>query len=230
MAEPNAQHAPWRKHHIEPGTYPDQAKETVLLPLRLFLALLWLRAASEKVIKANWWDGGVVRGFLDKQHDVALWFWRPVMEHVLFKQAITVSVLVVIAQTAIGVAILVNRGATTALWFAVVMNIAFVMSGAVNPSVFYLAMEMTLLLAWTNRAVGMKVPQAQWWVLSQVIAWVVLAVLMLPFIRTVKPAELIGDPATSLALLSAIMAVVMGKQWWIVRRDAWQTFDNNVSD
>lgn len=218
------QRAPWRKRWVKPGTHAETPKETALYPLRFMLAAGWLRAGTEKMIRANWWDGDDVRAFLDKQHDEALAFWRPVMEHVLFKNAITVAVFVVIIELAVGIAILVNRGTTVALWWGVVLNVTFVMSGVVNPSVFYLAMEMTLLLAWTNRAVGMKPQQAQWFILTQTIAWVVLMILMLPFIRTLKPEELIGDPASTLALMSAIMVVVMGKQWWTHRQqlqDNW---------
>ena len=44
----------------------------VLLPLRIFLAAGWLRAASEKLIDPQWWSGDKLRSYVTAQHQTAL--------------------------------------------------------------------------------------------------------------------------------------------------------------
>ena len=45
-----------RSHH--PGHH---TAVVVLLPLRIFLAAGWLRAAAEKLIDPQWWNGNKLR-------------------------------------------------------------------------------------------------------------------------------------------------------------------------
>lgn len=224
------QRPPW--HHARPpaGTFRESTKETVLLPWRIALGVFWLRAAVEKVIRANWWDGDDVRSFLTRQHDEALWFWRPVMEHVLTANAQTVAVLVVLAQLWIGPAILFNYGQVAALRMGVLLNVTFVFSGAVNPSVFYLLAEMTLLLAWTDRAIGRKPTRSRRLIAAQAIAWFAFAALFVPFMRTVKPGELNDDPASTLSLVAAIMGAIFARRWWIIRRDFAAIWKDHVDE
>jgi hypothetical protein len=180
----------------------------------VFLAVGWLRAGVEKVIREDWWNGDDLRLFLDKQHDAALAFWRPVMEHVLFHQAPFVSFVIVTAELLIGAAIALDYGMTLALRAAIVLNVIFVLCGVVNPSAFYLVMEMVLLSASTDRAVGMQPQHSQNRIGYQAIAWFVVAALFAPFIRTVQPAELIADPASMLSLMAAILGATLAYRWW----------------
>ena len=77
----------------------------VLLPLRLFLAAGWLRAATEKVIDPEWWNGHKLQKFVTSQHNEALPFFRPVMDHLIAPGAQFVAIVVVLTQFACGIAI-----------------------------------------------------------------------------------------------------------------------------
>ena len=55
----------------------------VLLPIRVFLAVGWLRSGIEKLIDAHWWNGDSLRAFLDQHRAVAVTPFRPVMEHAI---------------------------------------------------------------------------------------------------------------------------------------------------
>lgn len=216
------QRYPWRRRKSDPGTHPDAPKEIVLLPLRIFLAVGWLRAGVEKLIRINWWSGDDLRSFLDKQHDLALAFFRPVMDHVLYHNAPFVSVVIVVGELVIGVAILADVGTVAALRSALILNVIFVLTGVVNPSAFYLVMELVLLSASTDRAVGMKPGHSQRRIGLQAVAWLSVAALFVPFIRTVAPSELIADPASMMSLMAGIYAATLVYRWWIARQVALQ--------
>ncbi len=61
--------------------------------------------------------------------------------------ALAVAWVVLIAQLVIGACLITNRCVRPALWAGIVLNLAFTMAGRVNPSAFYLVMEITPLFA-----------------------------------------------------------------------------------
>jgi uncharacterized membrane protein YphA (DoxX/SURF4 family) len=178
-----------------------------LLPVRLFLAAGWLRAAVEKLIDRQWWRGETVRTYLVTHHDAALPFARGAMDSALRPAAVTVAAVVVVAELACGVALAIGFRLRDALWVGIVLNIAFVATGQVNPSTFYLVMELGLLLALAGGAIGphrteVWKPHRSAWA-----ACFTTAVALAPFIRTLDPKHVIDDPAITLsffALLSGI--------------------------
>jgi thiosulfate dehydrogenase [quinone] large subunit len=196
-------------------TSPDEPirASIVLLPLRLFLAAGWLRAAAEKVIEPNWWHGQKLRSFLDSQHHDALPFFRPVMDNVIFPYAVQVAAIVAVLQILIGLALVVGRPLRLALWTGVALNVVFVMCGKVNPSAFYLVMEAALLYAVSTGHLGRgtRTPTARSFLVMG--AWVAVAGAMAPFVRTLQPAEVIEDPAMMLVFLSLVMAGTTFARW-----------------
>lgn len=225
LIEPTAhlsdpQRPPWQIWRPPAGTFREATKETVLFPWRLALGVFWLRAGIEHSVRSAWWTGREVRHFIVVQHDSALWFWRPVLDNLSGGNAsVTVAILVVLAELWIGAAILFNIGSVKALRGGLFLNVTFVLSGAVNPSVFYILAEMTLLTAWTDRAVGRKPTRIRRLIAVQAIVWFAFAGLFVPFIRTVDPGELIGDPASTMSLVAAIMGATFARRWWITRND-----------
>ena len=118
-----------------PSPQPSRHTAVVmLLPLRLFLAAGWLRAAAEKLIDPQWWNGNKLRSFLTTQHDTALPFFRPIMQNVIAPGAQTVAIVVVLTQLAAGIAIAIGKPLRIALRWVVFMNVVFVLAGRVNPS------------------------------------------------------------------------------------------------
>jgi thiosulfate dehydrogenase (quinone) large subunit len=201
-----------------PRSLPTTADEPirasiVLLPLRLFLAAGWLRAAAEKLIDHEWWSGEKLRSFLDAQHRDALPFFRPVMDSVIAPYAVQVAAAVAILQLLIGLALLVGRPLRTALWAGIVLNVVFVLCGRVNPSAFYLVMEASLLYAVSTGHLGrgVRTPTARSFL--TIGAWLAVAGAMAPFVRTLEPAEVIDDPAMMLVFLSLVMAATTFARW-----------------
>ncbi len=190
----DADSAPPARRHLPVG------RTAILVPLYLFLIAGWLRAGVEKVIDPSWWTGEYLVGFLDEQQPHMLPFFAPFADHVLEPLAPVVAWIVVWMQLAIPICLITNRYARPALWAGIVLNLCFTMAGRVNPSAFYLVMEVTLLFA-LSRPIGPKIA------LRRAALWLVPAALFAPFARTVHPADVIDDPALMLSFLSLVAAV-----------------------
>jgi len=181
----------------------------VVLPLRIFLAAGWMRAGVEKLIDPRWWNGVNLRVFLTAHHQLALPFFRPVMEHAIAPFAVPITFVVMATQIACGIAIAVGRPLRAALRWGLVLNVVFVLCGQVNPSAFYLIMEIGLLFAIAEGTIGRRpsVPSRITTVCAALSLMVGLG--MLPFIRTMKPADVIADPAIMIAFLAFITAATL---------------------
>ena len=189
----------------------------VLLPLRLFLAAGWLRAGAEKVIEPQWWNGNKLRAFLTAQHDEALPFFRPIMDNLIAPGARTVAIVVVITQLAIGLAIAIGKPMRLALRWGFVLNVVFILAGKVNPSAFYLVMEIVLLFAVADGTIGVRPSRPSWRTIVAAGTSAALAIAVAPYIRTIEPATVIEDPAMMLVFLGFIISVTL-----VVRRAAYR--------
>ena len=172
----------------------------LLLPLRIFLAAGWLRAGVEKVIDPNWWTGDVLDRFLAAQRPHMLPFFRSFSDALIDPLTAPVVWLVVEVQIAIGLCLLLGRFPRRALWAGVALNVCFTLAGRVNPSAFYLVMELALLI-------GLSRPTNLTIAWRRATLWLVPAVLMLPFARTLAPAAVIDDPALMIAFVCGLAAV-----------------------
>lgn len=220
-----------RTERLEPKTVdvlnvtglPHMSAVLVLLPLRIFLAAGWLRAAVEKLISAKWWTGAQLRSFLIDHHPTALPFFGPVMEHWINPAAPFVAAAVAMSELACGVALVTGRFMRVALYTGVALNVSFVLCGQVNPSAFYLVMEIALLFAIADGAIGVAPRRPSRRTLVAAAAWVVVSLTFVPYIRTMKPADVIADPAIMLAFLSMITAAGLILRWVLAaprRRDS----------
>ncbi len=181
----------------------------VLLPLRIFLAAGWLRAGAEKVIEPQWWNGTRLRTFLGAQHDEALPFFRPVMEHVIAPAATVVAIVVVVTQIGCGLAIGFGKHLRLALRWAFLMNVVFILTGRVNPSAFYLVMEVVLLFAIADGTIGVRPTVPSWRTVVTAGVSAGLAVAVVPYVRTIEPAKVIDDPAMVLVFLGLVIAATL---------------------
>jgi thiosulfate dehydrogenase [quinone] large subunit len=213
VADHDARTVPRSSSH-QPGHH---TAVVVLLPLRIFLAAGWLRAAAEKLIEPQWWNGNKLRTFATAQHHDALPFFRPVLAQLVDHGAQAVAIVVVVTQLACGLAIAIGKPLRLALRWAVLLNVVFIMSGKVNPSAFYLVMEIVLLFAIADGTIGVRptLPSRRTVLLAGVCAGLALAVA--PYIRTIEPAEVIEDPAMMLVFLGLVTAFTL-----VVRRSAYR--------
>ena len=206
-ATPKARPMPLPQSHL--------AAVVVLLPLRLFLAAGWLRAATEKLIDPEWWNGHKLQTFVTAQHNEALPFFRPVMDHLIAPHAQIVAIVVVLTQLACGIAIAIGKPLRLALRWAVLLNVVFVLAGKVNPSAFYLVMEIVLLFAVADGTIGVRPTSPSRRTIGLAAISTTAAFAVVPYIRTIEPSKVIEDPAMMLVFLGMIVAITL-----IVRRSA----------
>jgi thiosulfate dehydrogenase [quinone] large subunit len=205
-AEASLSVAPPRASH---GPIGHVSTIGMLLPVRIFLAAGWLRSGAEKLIEPEWWHGTELRDFLHAQHDHALPFFRPVMDHLIAPAAVGVALVVLIAQLLCGLMIVSGKGLRLAVRCGLIMNVVFILAGRVNPSVFYIVLELVLLLAIADDVLGVRAstPSRRTLVASALAGVVALA--LVPYIGTIEPAHVIDDPAIILVFLATIVGVTL---------------------
>jgi len=176
----------------------------VLFPARIFLALGWARSAVEKAVDPDWWSGDAIVSFLAEHQGSALWVDAPFLG-IDGVPAMLLAVVVLLAEAAVSVCLLTGRLLRPALWVACTLNASFIALGAVTPSTFYLVLQMTLLF---GLAVTRRAPESSRSSLS-VGFWLLIALAMLPLVRTMHPSDVIEDPAIVLATLAVIRAATL---------------------
>lgn len=187
------------------GALPTLKRPPWLVVTQIFFGLGWLRAASEKVISTDWWTGNTIRGFVADHEAVTLGWFQPVLDQLVVPFAPIVAAVVLLAQLVIGVSLVTNRAAGSMLWLAMGLNLAFVATGAVNPSIFYLVGQGAILLWLFGRRQSTAMRSAALRLLTGVS--VAMAIVSLPFVGTIHPAEVIDDPAIVVALFGGLTAL-----------------------
>ena len=179
---------------------PSRTTSALLVPLQLFLAAGWARAGVEKAIDPTWWSGAHLQQFLDEQRPFMLPWFRLFADVVVHPLAPMVAWFVVAMQVAIVGCLVSNRHVKSALWAGIVLNLTFTMAGRVNPSAFYLVMQLALLFA-LSRPVSTRIA------VRRSFLWLLPAVSVLPFARTLHPARVIDDPALMLSFVATLAAI-----------------------
>lgn len=185
----------------------------MLLPVRLLLAAGWLRAGAEKLVDGEWWSGAGLRSFLAEQHHEALPFFRPVMDHLIAPAAVMVALVVMVTELMCGLAIGSGRRMRVALRWGFMLNIVFLLAGSVNPSVFYLVMELVMLSAIADGALGAETSTPSRLTIVMAAVAAALAVACVPYIRTIDPERVIDDPAMMLSFIGAVVALTLVARW-----------------
>lgn len=203
-----------------------------LLPLRLFMALAWFRAAAEKLMDPNWFSGQTLTLFLQRQLEsgfIAFPFYEFLVNQVFLEQVVFFAKLVLLGQVAVAVALAFGLFSQFALLVALFMNLNFVLVGAVNPSVFYMAMQLVLLYAHAGASLGLdgflnrRLKQA--WLVAQtdyriayterrpflVSAFIIFyaAILTVPFVKHFDPVQGLHDSALFCFVLMNMVALFM---------------------
>ena len=191
----------------------------------------WLRASAEKVISLDWWRGVELRTYLDEQAGEALPFMVPVSEWVFAPLAVPIAAAMVLVQFMIGICFATAHNLRAALYAALTLNFTFLAMGSVTPSAFYLVMQLSLLVALRStrqspreqqlhhsphsshsphsphgRRVRQPARSSRWASTARIAVGLAVAAAMAPFISTLRPAEVIHDPALMLITV-AVLAV-----------------------
>lgn len=199
-------HSPVR-HTASPT--PTSSHVFGLIPLRVFLAVGWIRAGVEKLVDRHWWNGDRLRAFVGANRSVAVPPFRPFLDHVAVPLAVAVSFVVLAAEIACGIAVGVGRPLRAALRWGVFLNVVFMLSGPVNPSVFYLVMEIVLLLAVAEGTIGVRPSRPGPRTLAGAAVLLASAGVLAPYVRTLEPAKVIADPALTLLFLALLTCATL---------------------
>ncbi|MCA9838609.1 MAG: DoxX family membrane protein [Trueperaceae bacterium] len=129
-----------------------------LLPLRLFIGIGWLRAGLEKWLEPGWYDGTSLSAFLTdhlQTGKVTFASYQHLMQAVFEPSSLHLGHLIMSGQILVGLAILTGCFTNIALLVGIFMNINFILVGEINPSAFYIMMELALLVANSGAVLGL---------------------------------------------------------------------------
>ncbi len=116
-----------------------------LVPARVFLGIGWLRAAIEKGASGTWFTGvGVEMFLLEHLPTMTFPFFQSLAINIFLPQAEAFAFVVFLAQVLVGLSLIFGVFTKPALLGGMLMNISFLLAGAVNPSTFYLVIQMLL--------------------------------------------------------------------------------------
>jgi uncharacterized membrane protein YphA (DoxX/SURF4 family) len=233
---------------VEPRTPSDQltavlnwiSSETLkdgahLLPLRLFIAVGWLRALSEKLLNPAWFDGVALSSFLTAQlqaDQVAFPAYAWLISHVFLPGAPVLAWIILIGQLLVGLGLVFGAFSRAALIGALFMNLNFIAAGVPSPSVFYVVIQIMLLISSAGRVFGLDgvahqnvilrslVQPAQrrlgrqrtqfrvsrHLLLVMAVICAVLALAALPYAKDFSPKGSINDPAILMCVIGLYAA------------------------
>lgn len=182
-----------------------------ILLVELFIGLGWIRSAVSKAIAPDWWSGAVIREFVTSMTGDGLVWWEPFLDTVVLRVPVGVAVAVFVGQLVAGASLLAGRWLGLGLTVGMTMNLTFVLSGAIEPSVFYLISQAVIAL-WLyenhrNPEVGRRSLRGFMY------AAAVVALASAPFIGTLDPVRVIDDPAAVLTTY----AVSIGVTTWVAQ-------------
>ena len=203
-----------------------QSPSAYLLPLRLFIGLGWLRAGTEKLIDPNWLNGTVLESFLTEHlvnGDVYFPLYEAMIQDVFLPSALVFSWVIMIGQFMVGLGISTGTFTNAALLGGLFMNVNFVLAGAVNPSAFYIVIQVALLVGSAGSVFGLDaylserfLPRfaatnqsyavRQWGhyalLVLALVSWG-LMITTIPFIRDYGPHS-VDDPAMLMTILLSL--------------------------
>ncbi|NNF53156.1 MAG: hypothetical protein HKN03_01810 [Acidimicrobiales bacterium] len=198
-----------------------------VLLTQLFIGLGWLRAATEKIIDPSWWQGAVITEFLAERQPTTLVWYQPFVDHVVLAQLTVFTMLVVALQLVAGLTLVSGRFVGYGLFAGLVMNFHFLAAGAVNPSAFYILSQGALALWMAERASFAGVHTLSYLRIGQ--AWTgISALISLPFVRTLQPANVIDDPAIMFLTIGALGMIACQQTYKRVQPAEWKLNRNSA--
>ncbi len=186
-----------------------------VLLLQVFLAFAWGRSAVAHALDGGWWRGEVVLRFLGAETGLRLDPYQFVLAGLIEPMAAPVAVLIVAAELAIALLLILNYRVPVALGLAVFLNVQLILAGQVSPSVFFLIASLGLVI-WRLEISAGQVTLQRLSEASALVGIVVVAFLG-PAVRTLSPNGVLEDPAFVLIFVSALVVLAL---WWLNHRVA----------
>lgn len=209
-----------------------QKHEAILLPLRLFIGLGWVRSSVEKIVEPDWHNGIALNQFFAERiaaSDVAFPFYQSLMEGAFSTYAPFLGKLIMVGEFYCGLAILFGLLTRTALVAGLFMNFNFILAGSVSPSAFYIVIQSILLPSAVGRVFGLdslfyNSPNLRYSMSQPVQAFArikrilclggsllsgLLALRIIPYISSFDPAHSIEDPVMLLSILFSLQSLLL---------------------
>ena len=118
----------------------------LLLPLRVFIGVAWLRRGLAMVLQPEWHDGTALTGFLQNQAaDAPLALYTDVMLRAADRFAAPMGMAVALGEVAIGIGLITGTLTNLALLMAIMLNVNLVLAGAGSPSQYFIVIQLVLL-------------------------------------------------------------------------------------
>jgi uncharacterized membrane protein YphA (DoxX/SURF4 family) len=125
----------------------------LLVPLRLFIGIGWIRAGIEKFLNPSWSSGEALSKFLTENETFSP-FYKFFIDDVFIPQASVFANLISFGQVLTGISIFSGTFTNIGLLIAIFMNLNFVLMGKTLPSAFYIIIQVELLLMDTGAMMG----------------------------------------------------------------------------
>jgi uncharacterized membrane protein YphA (DoxX/SURF4 family) len=135
-----------------------QQEGAYLLPLRLFIGIGWIRAGLEKWLEPSWHDGQALASFLEvhvQGGQIVFPGYQHLVQSLFEPNALALSLIIMISQFLVGIAILTGTFTNLALFGGLFMNINFILIGEVTPSAFYVMIQVVLLVSNIGAILGL---------------------------------------------------------------------------
>ncbi|WP_195574631.1 DoxX family membrane protein [Paenibacillus sp. 1001270B_150601_E10] len=125
----------------------------LLLLIRLYLGYTWISAGINKLSGESFNASGFLKGAVEKaagDRPIVQGWWASFLEHVALPNASLFSVMVQWGEILVGVGLLVGCLTRTAVFFGIVMNMSFLLSGSISMNPIMIILSMFILVAYTN--------------------------------------------------------------------------------
>lgn len=205
------------KGRRQTGSFLDryQGLPTWALLIQIFLAVGWGRAALAHGLSSRWWSGAEVLEFVELETDLAIGFYRRFLDGPVTSFPVATAVIVVATQLLVAIMLGLNTRAEWFLGVAALLNVQFIAAGAVNPSIFYLVATLAITFGRIEANGGLFSLRRQTRI--AVCVGSVAVLLLIPWVKTVRPDGAIEDPALVLIFLTLL---AVGGQLWVHRLSA----------
>lgn len=123
----------------------------VFLVIRLYLGYTFLSAGLGKLMSGNFDASGFVQGALARSDaGVIQSWWGSFLEGIVLPNAEIFSFLVMWGETLVGLALLLGAFTGFAAFMGILMNISFLLSGAVQQNLVFIILGLVLLIGGVN--------------------------------------------------------------------------------
>ncbi|AJS57185.1 DoxX family protein [Paenibacillus sp. IHBB 10380] len=130
-----------------------KAAAWILTVIRVYVGYQWLTAGWSKLSHGGFNAGGFLKGAINMstgEHPAVPGWWAAFLEHAALPGVKFFNVLIPLAETLVGLGLILGTFTTFAALMAIVMNTAFLFSGSLSTNPQLLILEIFIVIAAAN--------------------------------------------------------------------------------